>query len=302
MKKIDGAHISTTNDNGDKVTDHMFTYSEEERQENTMNKENAKLVFNWSYLTIPREAFDFGLSGNDVILYSFIHSYCSRDSNRFYFTNIQLAEMFNISDVGVSRILKRLSELNIIKLSYRRKANGGQIRFVSIPPTYQKFKYQLNKSLSSNLTKRQGNNNKINNNKINTSETSVSQDSKSNVNAILDIFFEYNPTINYANKTYRKAIEKLLSVIGEEKLIFYVRSAFKIHGEQYAPVITNPVQLQDKLLQLKNYLEKNNQEITSIDDDIELKKKREAIMSCGKCKDGFIETSTGMARCSCLLT
>jgi predicted transcriptional regulator len=144
----------------------LFTYSEAEKQANRINSSNAKLVFNWKYLVIPREMFSLGLSGNDVLILSFIHSFLCENAQRFYFTNDQLANIFNLTPNGISKILLRLKEKKLIDLSYSRKADGGQIRFVNLP-TQTNYKYQLKQSMSSYSNKVCGNNNKINNNKIN---------------------------------------------------------------------------------------------------------------------------------------
>jgi len=165
MKKVNG---SIVRDNEEAF---LFTYSEEEKQQNDINRANAELVFNSAYLTVPMELLRLGLSGNEVLILAFVNSWLCEHPNRFYFSNKRLSKMFNLTEVGVSKILKRLTNAGYIQMSYKRKADGGQIRFINVP-TYTNFNYQLKQSISSNLNKVYGSNNNINNNNIREKENS----------------------------------------------------------------------------------------------------------------------------------
>lgn len=78
------------------------------------------------------------------------------------------------------------------------------------------------------------------------------------INLIMEKFqMLLNSTINYGNKTQRKAIQDLLALMGEEKLIRTIEYASSISGEQFAPMITTPYQLKEKLAQLKAYYERS---------------------------------------------
>lgn len=157
--------ITTTDSQGNIIEEALFTYSEEEKQKNEINRENAKLIFKAKYLIIPMSVFrDLGLSGNDAIVYAFIDSWLSEDHQRFYFTNDQLGAVFGINPITVSTILKRLKERGLIKLSYRMKAGGGQIRFLDLA-TSTNHKTLLKKTLSSSLANHEGNNNRLSSHK-----------------------------------------------------------------------------------------------------------------------------------------
>lgn len=203
MKVVD-AKIIGTDTEGNTTEDFFFTYSEEEKQENEINKEYSNLIFNWNYLTIPREIFDLGLSGNDAIILAFISTYRGRN-NRFYFSNEQLSSMFNLSPVGISKILKKLSDKKLIDLSYKRKASGGQIRFVKLSPTNTFYKYQLKQSISSNLNNVYGNNN-INNNNINNNPKGLQNFSNSDriVGGSKPKVTRSNKSIDYTINTFKE--------------------------------------------------------------------------------------------------
>lgn len=77
------------------------------------------------------------------------------------------------------------------------------------------------------------------------------------VNKIFDIFYKINPTIKYQNNTQRSAAKRLISKLGLEKAIKSTEAAVAIHGRPYAPTITTPKQLEDKLSELVGFYKKN---------------------------------------------
>jgi len=80
------------------------------------------------------------------------------------------------------------------------------------------------------------------------------------VNEIFTAFQEkLNPTINYGNTTQRKAAEDLLKFMGKDKLLKTIDFIVTIRDDPYAPVITNPYQLKEKLAQLMSYHKKQSQ-------------------------------------------
>lgn len=74
---------------------------------------------------------------------------------------------------------------------------------------------------------------------------------ESHINEVFKIFYDtINPTINYGNKTLRASALVLLEKFGLEKTLEMARYAVYVHGQNFAPVITNPTQLKDKLSSL----------------------------------------------------
>lgn len=77
-----------------------------------------------------------------------------------------------------------------------------------------------------------------------------------NINQIINIFYrKINPSINFANKTQRNAVKWLLDKMGYEKLAKLVEYAISVQGQKYAPTITTPYQLKEKLAALKIYVD-----------------------------------------------
>jgi hypothetical protein len=77
----------------------------------------------------------------------------------------------------------------------------------------------------------------------------------SQVNPLIELFKEVNPSYSklFANKTQRGSAERLLKTHGLQKLSGLIKLLPQMNGDKYAPVITTPVQLEDKLGQLIAY-------------------------------------------------
>lgn len=76
------------------------------------------------------------------------------------------------------------------------------------------------------------------------------------VNLILEKFYGINPTLNFGNKTQRKAVEYLVKKFGEEKITKLADYAVSIYGKSYSPTITDPLQLKNKLSALLAFYKK----------------------------------------------
>ena len=71
----------------------------------------------------------------------------------------------------------------------------------------------------------------------------------SQINEILKEFEKLNPSYErlFANKTQRSATERLLKKMGVEKLKATIAAAGNCLGKNFAPVITTPLELEEKL-------------------------------------------------------
>lgn len=87
----------------------------------------------------------------------------------------------------------------------------------------------------------------------------TSKDVASDIVQIFEIFQNtINPTINYGNKTQRKATQILIEKFGVEKVTNMAKFAVKIASQPFAPVITNPYQLKEKIGQLVAFKSKHD--------------------------------------------
>lgn len=76
------------------------------------------------------------------------------------------------------------------------------------------------------------------------------------ITSVLKYFNEKNPGVGYANKTHRNSIKTLLQSYSVETIKEMVDKSFEINGQDYAPIITNPYELINKLPKLELFLAK----------------------------------------------
>lgn len=93
----------------------------------------------------------------------------------------------------------------------------------------------------------------------------TAEHSSAEVVEVIDSFKEVNPSYNkwFGNKTQRAACERMIKVSGKETLLKVVKLLPKSNSKDYFPVITTPLQLEDKFAQLATAWQKykNNQPI-----------------------------------------
>ena len=76
---------------------------------------------------------------------------------------------------------------------------------------------------------------------------------KNQVNEVMGVFYKHNEGLNYANRTERAAAKWLIEKYGLEKAIRVSEYAISLQGKEFAPVITSPYELKNKLAKLKIY-------------------------------------------------
>ena len=72
------------------------------------------------------------------------------------------------------------------------------------------------------------------------------------------MFYEVNPAINFANKTYRASAEWMITKWGIETVKNMTTKVLNCQGEEYAPVASNPYEMKEKLFKFKLYFERSN--------------------------------------------
>lgn len=76
---------------------------------------------------------------------------------------------------------------------------------------------------------------------------------------IMMIFRKINPTLNMGNKTQRTAVKDLISQFGYDRVKQWTEFAISIQGRPYAPTITTPYNLFNKIANLKIFHERESQ-------------------------------------------
>ena len=129
------------------------------------------------FLVLPDFIYsDSRLNATDIKVYSFINSY---KGDKFYFTNEQLSQMFNIGDDSITRSISRLVKFGYIEAVYETKAAGGQVRFIK----NLKDSASDTATLRSQTTQQCGGKD----NKTKESNTSSKEDGESNFNKDLGV-------------------------------------------------------------------------------------------------------------------
>jgi len=78
----------------------------------------------------------------------------------------------------------------------------------------------------------------------------------SQVQELFNFFYKnINPNINFANKTDRQAAEWLINKYSYEKVLAATRYALSVQSQKYAPTITTPYQLKEKMAALIKFKE-----------------------------------------------
>lgn len=93
-------------------------------------------------------------------------------------------------------------------------------------------------------------------NRLRTKEEEGSKTDVLQTNELIESFKSLNPLTYmkwFANKTQRAAVERLYKQLGREKLMVAIEAAQKAQTIKYAPMITTPLQLEDKLAELRAF-------------------------------------------------
>ena len=80
--------------------------------------------------------------------------------------------------------------------------------------------------------------------------------------SIMDVFREINPTINFGHKTHRNSITAMIERLGYEEVFKLTKLAVMVQGNRYAPTITTPTELRNKMGALAVYIKKHQNEET----------------------------------------
>jgi len=75
---------------------------------------------------------------------------------------------------------------------------------------------------------------------------------------IMEVFHKINPTINFGHKIHRNSINVLVDLFGYNEVLRLAQLAVSIQGQEYAPVITTPTELKNKIGKLGIYIKKEN--------------------------------------------
>ena len=186
-----------------------------------------------------------------------------------------MSEELAVSTKTIQRGIKKLEERNVIVVGKKRTKDGKWLNntYTLLDKNVWNYTQETNSPMDSQGTKsdtargqkepsqRTNSPTKETHTEGNTyKETHILQTEVcgKEINELISLFEEINPTINYGNKTLRKDLEELLKKFGREKLENTIKYAISVQSQKYSPTITTPTQLKNKLGDLMVYYNKEN--------------------------------------------
>jgi len=192
------------------------------------------------------------------------------------------AQVFPYEEIDTRTLLDELSTSS--KIILFRGADGHEYWYIKnffkyqrvdrpSKPKYPEFKPELEikkKTLAEHSTntrakdKLSKDKEKLNRNKLCDASVAVVEEEKEKnpINQVLEIFAKINPTLNWGNKTSRKAAQEMIDKFTLDGTLRMAEMVISSHGQPYAPMATTPWQMKEKLAQFKAYFDKqknNNQ-------------------------------------------
>ena len=109
-----------------------FTYSEEEKQNNEINRENAKRLFTPEFIPFYMDEFEkYRFTLMEWLVYWFIRFYMVRSKWRFYFSSEDLSKILSSSKWTIDNTISSLKKKWIISTWQKIRSWWWTIRFIT---------------------------------------------------------------------------------------------------------------------------------------------------------------------------
>ena len=253
-----------TEKQGAVTTERLLTYSEAEKQENAVNRSNANKLFTPEFVPCYlHELQSYKLSLTDAVIYGFIRFYLRQGTDtRFYFTNAQLAQMFNVGERSISRSLQTLKDKGLVSLTTKIKSGGGMWRLAKLASLTR----QIGKSDSPNW-RGKVNRLKVNRLKVNNINSKPAV-CRPEYEQLYHLFEPVDPNWQryYRNTTQRGAVKRLFEKFGREALERVIKALPQLASvnDTYAPKIRDPHELEEKWSKLADYVKRKRKNKVAI--------------------------------------
>lgn len=166
---------------------------------------------------------------------------------------------------AIGNIINRLKVKGYIKITIKNRNNQRKIKLLTPPqnvgwgPTKcGRGPTKCGKSKESNTITNTTNTSKI--------ENFAEESTPDEINPLIDLFKPINPSWEklFKNKTQRAAIQNLVKKYPVDKVAGIIKSLAITNGMKYAPTITTPLQLEDKLGNLVAFWQSQKSNQTNI--------------------------------------
>lgn len=174
-------------------------------------------------------------------------------------SNEWLGEGIGLTGRGVSNIVSKLKKKDYVKVELIR-GKDKQIIERRIYPLWNFYGGGIAQTCDRGIAQKCVGSKRDISKRVERANDESFADNGNEVNKIIDLFKDANPSYSklFRNRTQRAAVERMLKQHGQEKLEGAILYATQIQGEKYAPRITTPLELENKLGHLRTYyLEKS---------------------------------------------
>jgi hypothetical protein len=195
------------------------------------------------------------LKASGIAVYNALASFANFKTQTCFPTQEVIAQLIGLSARTVRRKVKLMIELGLIKVERRR----GSAIYYLLRPDRTKETVGQDKRDTSDRTPEPTNNNYLtinNNNNTTVVAKQLPPLNGSLINSLIAKFREVNPNYErlFANKTQRLALERLIKKFGLEKVEKLIDILPQVFGRPYAPRITTPLKLEEKLADLLSFI------------------------------------------------
>jgi DNA-binding transcriptional ArsR family regulator len=245
-----------------------------------MEKENFQIRdsrdANWLWVNKNIISSD-RLDASDKLVYSALSYFANCNTQKCFPSTAKIEKLIKLTQPTIIKALKKLEDLKIIqvdrepgKVSIYSLLKTDHLKDLSGVETEETTKESLAhhlKDLSTPLKKKHTNNNNItiiNNNTLLHNVDSQKESGKE-INDFINLFKDVNPSYElfFSRKVQREAVSRLLKKLGREKLTGAINILKSTNSQKYAPAITSPLQLEEKLGSLIAFIQKQRSEVES---------------------------------------
>ena len=202
------------------------------------------------FIIVPYQLIiDDKITPIDRDVYGLVYWLTKLKGERCIASNLFIAQALHISAKSVQNSLTRLQQYGYIHRTFKDESRRVREEII---PLIVLSKVSLNKDTGIpnqgydvSLNKEQKKKRVIR--KVN--NTAKHCFAGKEINDLISLFEEVNPTFErlYGNKTQRAALERLVAKFGQGKISGAIKALHGIINQKYAPRITTPLQLEQKL-------------------------------------------------------
>ena len=190
------------------------------------------------------------ISANAKLLYAEIMA-LSKKSGRCFATNEYLADRMGLSKRTIPSLLKELRDDLLIQVSIKRN-HDGTYRDITVSLIGDGGERQRAiRGIDKERGQKRNRQREIDKEKVLATPSIAGKE----LNDLIELFKPINPTYQrlFGNKSQRASLERLEKQFGQEKVKNMIGYLPQIFGKPYAPRITTPYQLEQKLADLIAY-------------------------------------------------